>query len=216
MKILIVGMGAGLGLSTAKLFGAHGFDVIMVARTQPSLAVFQSGLAQLGITATFHTADLSDPAGFAVVAKQIVNLHPDIEILLYNASAFNPAKPSEIDIPTFLTDFNTNVTGALIALQAVLPTMRKRRRGTIFLTGGGSALNPSASLASLGIGKAGIRNLALSLTQECAEYGIGVATLTINGAIMAGTHFDPDLIAHAYWELHQKPVGEMPAEVVWE
>ena len=95
--------------------------------------------------------------------------------------------------------------------------MREAGRGTILLTGGGLALDPTGWLpaASLAVGKAGLRSLAQTLHKELAPEGIHVATVTIAGQIQPGTAFDPDLIADRFWHLHAQPVGHFDWESVF-
>lgn len=77
------------------------------------------------------------------------------------------------------------------------------------------ALNPVPRYASLALGKAGLRSLAFSLHEELKDAGIHVATVTIAGFVEAGTHFDPDKIADAYWELHTQAPDAWEPEIVY-
>jgi NAD(P)-dependent dehydrogenase (short-subunit alcohol dehydrogenase family) len=92
--------------------------------------------------------------------------------------------------------------------------MKQRGNGTMFLTGGGTALKAPPELISLSIGKAGMRNFALSLAEECAPLGIRVATVTVCGMVQPGTKYDPDTIAGAFWRLYQLPGAAWEREVV--
>lgn len=161
MKILVIGIGPGVGLATARRFGREGFEVVMVARKAQKLQEFQDQLAADNIRSTAYPADIADATAFKQVLEQIVREHNDIEVLHYNPSAYNPAMPSELSLPVFLSDFNINVVGGLLAYQAVFPQMKARQRGAVFLTGGGTALQAPPMLASLGVGKAGLRNPCL-------------------------------------------------------
>jgi hypothetical protein len=69
------------------------------------------------------------------------------------------------------------------------------------------------AMASLGVGKAGIRNLAFSLFAELKDSGIHAATVTICGLVKPGTAFDPDKIAESYWALHAQPPGAFEREI---
>ena len=215
-KLLLLGMGPGNGLAIARRFGRGGFEILMVARSEERLAAFKNELEKEGITSRFYAADLTDSAGFGLVLQRIVAENGPINGLHYNASAFNPARPSEIDLAVFMDDFRTNVVGAIQAIQAVLPSMKLRGEGFIFLTGGGTAIDPPANLASLGIGKAAIRNLAFSLADECHPRGIQVATITICGFVQPGGRFDPDLLAEKWWQLAGLRKEDWPTEVVWK
>lgn len=214
MKILLIGIGPGVGLATARRFGRGGFEVLMVARKEQRLKEFEKLLAEEGIKSVGYAADIADEGSFVRLLENIVAAQDDIEVLHYNPSAYNPAPPSEISLPVFLSDLKINIVGGLLASQAVLPQLKARQSGAIFFTGGGTAFQAPPMLASLGIGKAGLRNLAFSLAQECHPLGIHVATITICGAVQPGTKFDPDLIAAEFWRLYCQPKESWETEVV--
>ncbi|MCC6282310.1 MAG: SDR family NAD(P)-dependent oxidoreductase [Saprospiraceae bacterium] len=216
MKLLLIGMGPGNGISIAKRFGREGFEILMVARSEEKLKAFAAELAQEGISSQCYPADIADSDTFVRLLEHVSSEHADIEILHYNASSYNPATPSEISLPVFLNDLNINVVGALLAAKAVFPQMKSREHGTMFFTGGGTALQAPAMLASLGMGKAAMRNLVFSIAQEGAPLGIKAATITISGMVKPGTRFDPDLIAEEFWRLYQLPKGQWETEVMWQ
>ncbi len=209
-------MGPGMGLSIARRFGREGFDILMMARSAEKLRAFSDTLHAEGISNHIYPVDIADLDAYRDVLKRVVREHPDIDVLTYNASAYNPAVPSEIKLEVFLKDMHINVTGALLSVQAILPQMRNRGAGTLFLTGGGTALKAPAALASLGMGKAAMRNLVFSLADECHPLGIHVATITICGMIQPGSRYDPDEIADKFWQLHKSPRELWEVEVVWQ
>lgn len=204
----VVGFGAGVGAAVARRFVAGGFDVLGVARNPARHAA----LAGDGIT--LAVADAADPASLAAA------LPADTRVLVYNAYAATmaPPGPSALTPEAALADFAVNVAGALAATRAVLPGMRARGRGTILFTGGGLAFDPTGWLpaASLAIGKAGLRSLALTLHAELAPLNIHAGTVTIAGMVAPGSAFDPDRIAEAFWDLHQDPEGSFRAEIIFK
>lgn len=214
MKLLLIGIGPGIGMAVARRFGRAGFDILMIARSADKLRHFEQELSAEGIRAQGYAADIANEAAFTEQMAKIAAEHPDLDILHYNASAYNPASPSAVSLPVFHQDFQINTVGALIAVQAFLPAMKTRGHGTFFFTGGGSALKAPPELVSLSIGKAGMRNLALCLAEECAPLGIRVATVTVCGMVQPGTKYDPDRIAGEFWRLHQLPIGTWEREVM--
>lgn len=215
MKYLLIGIGPGNGLALARRFGRGGFDILMVARNADKLRQYEAELAAEGIRSQGYAADIADTSAFQETLRDILAEHPDVEVMHYNASVLNPALPSQIQPDIFLEDMKTNALGALIAAQAVLPQMKQRQRGTLFFTGGGSALQPAPSMASLGAGKAAMRNLVQSLTEECLPLGIHVATVTICGMVQPGTKHAPELVADEFWRLYEQPADEWESEVVF-
>lgn len=215
MKLLLIGMGPGIGLAIAKRFGREGFEIHMIGREPEKMRAFEQDLAAEGIRSKGYAVEIGDASAYAQQLAQIAAQHRDLDILHYNASAFNPALPSEMALPVFREDLQVNITGALMAVQAFFPLLKAHGKGTMFFTGGSTALEAPANLFSLGIGKAGMRNLALALAEECAPLGIRVATLTIWGMVRFGTANDPNLIAAEFWRIYNLPADAFQPEFVW-
>jgi short-subunit dehydrogenase len=200
--IVIVGAGPGVSAGVAKKFGANGFRVVLVARTKAKLEQYTSELDTFGVEAYGVMADASDTAALKAAFAQINAEYGDAEVLVYNAFVSTHANPTALSEQQLIDDFKVNVVGALTSVQQVIPAMIERKQGAILLTGGALALYPAALKTSLSIGKAGMRSLAFTLSDELASHGIYVGTVTIAGVVKPGTFFDPDTIAESYWELY--------------
>jgi NADP-dependent 3-hydroxy acid dehydrogenase YdfG len=208
---VIVGMGPGMGMALARRFGREGHRLGLLARRADALQALVDQLKAEGLDVHGHAVDAGDPAA---VKKTLAHAEP--EVLIYNASIFREATPSRLDPEELVTEFRAMAAGFLASVQAVLPGMKKRDKGTILLTGGGSALTPFASGASLSVGKAAQRSLLLSLAQELGGTGIHAATVTICGMIQEGTAFDPQKLAEQFWQLHAQPRGSFEVERVFK
>ncbi len=199
--LVLVGMGPGMGRSLAAHWGRAGYRLALVARRPEALEGEVARLRDLGFEARGYATDASDLGALTAVMARVQGEMGAPETLIYNASVFREAMPSNLDPSAFEEEFRAMATGFLVASQAVLPAMRTARRGFILLTGGGSGLHPFAAGASLSVGKAAQRSLLFSLAQELKDTGITCATLTICGFIQPGTAFDPDDLAQAMWDL---------------
>jgi short-subunit dehydrogenase len=208
--LLIVGAGPGISSNTAKKFGKEGFKVALISRSLDSLLKYENELKNDGIEAEGFPGDASSAESLKAAIDQVIKAHGKIDVLLYNAAAGSPGKPTTINVDQLVNDFKISVAGALASVQAVIPHMEN---GTILLTGGGLALHPYADYASLAIGKAGIRNLAYSLHQELSPKGIYVGTLTINGFVQEGTYFSAENIANAFYDMY---VNRTETEIIYE
>ncbi len=206
---VIVGMGPGMGMALARRFGREGHRLGLFARRAELLTDLVDQLKAEGLDAHGHAVDAGD---LAEVKKILTHANPDV--LIYNASIFREALPSQLDPEAFITEFRAMGGGFLAAIQAVLPAMKAKDKGSILLTGGGSALSPFASGASLSVGKAAQRSLLLSLAQELGDTGIHAATVTICGMIQEGTAFDPVKLAEHFWQLHAQARGSFEVERV--
>lgn len=198
--MLIVGAGPGISLSTARRFGREGFKVALIARSLKSLQQYEEDLKKEGIEAKGFPGDASSEESLKAAIDSVIKTYGNIDVLLYNAAILKPGKPTELSVDDLIYDFKVNVAGALTSVKEVVPQMVN---GTILLTGGGLALYPNADLASLSIGKSGIRSLAYSLHQELSPKGIYVGTITIKGFVQEGTYFSPENIANAFYSMYE-------------
>jgi len=213
---LVIGAGPGIGLTTGRRFARGGFNVGLVARDSGCLEAFEGALREAGAPAARAlAADVQDGEALAQALERLQDGNlGEPQVLVYNASLGHATRPSRLGPEELEEAFRANVLAALQSARGVLPAMRAAGRGTILFTGGGLALSPKAREASLSIGKAALRSLALCLAEELEPEGIHVATLTIQGFVQAGTPFDPDLVAEHFWELHQEPAGTWRHEVM--
>lgn len=213
---LIVGAGLGISLAVARCFGAEGFKLGLIARQTDKLEEVSRTLRAEGFDSFTATADAGDEDFLRNAIRSIHDKAGETQVLVYNAFAATPSNPSNLELAQLVQDFRVNVGGALVAVQSVLQPMRRAGRGSILLTGGGFALQPAAGMASLSIGKAGIRSLALSLFQELQPAGIHAATVTICGIILEGSHFSPDKIAQEFLKLHRQEPNDWSPEIIYQ
>ncbi|WP_028543916.1 SDR family NAD(P)-dependent oxidoreductase [Paenibacillus taiwanensis] len=202
--IWIVGAGCGIGLGIAKTFGKRGYLPLLITREESLLEAMKQALIEQNVTAEGTVAYAGDETSLRNTLNELEQQYGVPDVLIYNASAHTPGYPSEVAPSDMLADLQVNVIGALTAAQCVLSGMRTRGTGSILFTGGGQAIHPTATLASLGVGKSSIRNLALSLHDELKNYGLYAGTLTISGFVQPGTAFSPDVIGEAFYRMHQQ------------
>jgi short-subunit dehydrogenase len=210
---VIVGAGPGVSQGVARKFGKEGYKIALVARKAETLAGYTEELKASGIESSSYVGDAGDFASLEAAFTKIKAELGNPAVLVYNVAAMRQGTPSATSPESLIDDLKINVGGALAAANQVIPAMREQNKGTILFTGGGLALNPNPAVASLAVGKAAIRSLAFSLGAELEADNIQVATVTICGYVRPGTHFDPDLIAEAYWTLHTQPAGERQREI---
>ncbi|MFF2907612.1 SDR family NAD(P)-dependent oxidoreductase [Paenibacillus sp. NPDC057934] len=198
---VIVGAGPGVSLHVAHKFGQNGFHVVLAARNKIALEEFTSQLREEGIAADYIIVDAGSTASIEAGFQTIKEEYGSPELLIYNAAVIAGGKPSSLTSEVLAQHLQVDVVGALESTRQVLPDLLAKKSGTILFTGGGLSLFPSAQNASLSIGKAAVRNLALTLAEELKPEGIFVGTVTIAGTVKPDTYYDPTVIAEAYWKL---------------
>ena len=200
---LIIGAGAGLSASLARLFRAKGLAVALAAREPADLA----GLAQ-ETGASTHRCDAADPAQVAELFAALDHPSPP-DVLVYNPSARVRGPLVELDPAAVKNAVQVTALGAFFAAQQAARRMVPAGHGAILLTGASAGVKGYAQSASFAMGKFALRALAQSMARELHPVGIHVGHFVIDGGIRnpgrtedpdrPDSMLDPDAIARSYW-----------------
>jgi short-subunit dehydrogenase len=199
--LLLVGAGPGLGMAVARRFAEGGYRVTLVARSSDGLAKLAESLADTGAHIGTVAADASDSEDLRARMAELYKEEGAPGLIIYNAVMGAPDDLLSSSAEHLQTAYAVDVISAIVVTQVAAPAMRAAGSGTIIATGGGFADHPIPALATVSLGKAALRSAATMLGADLEPDGIRVATLTIAGQIVAGTAFDPEIIAERYWEV---------------
>ena len=197
-----IGTGPGIGLQTALRFAKEGFVPLLAARSSEKLAALAQIIRErTSVEAQTYVLDAKDNAKICALLK---THRADLEVLHYNAASLRPQYIHEATPESIANDIQVDLTGAVVAINAILPFMQKRRSGTILLTGGGFALAPSSQFLTLSLGKAGLRALSAALFADLAKDNVHIASVTVKKAVEASAN-DPEQIAEIFFKLYKQP-----------
>ena len=211
--LVVVAAGPGLGRSVALRFAREGAAIGLVARATDSLSGLADELTAAGAsTVATAAADVGDAEALSGAMRSLADRLGPATVLVYNGSAFVQGSGLTLAPDQLRLAVDVGVTGAMVAVQAVAPAMRSRGRGTVLLTGSVAADRASTSATAVGVAKAALRNLALSLHKELEPDGVRVTTVTIDGVLQGPNALDLGEVADRYWALHSQP--ETPPAVV--
>lgn len=200
-QIVVAGAGPGVGAAVAHRFGRDGYDVGLLARSTDRLESLAAELRTTGFTADWAPVDLTVVDDVTAAVTRFGERAGRIDAVHFNPSAFTQANPLELTPEQLLDDLNLGVASLLTVVQAARPFLHDGAR--VLATGSRSADRPWAAAASLGVQKAGLRNLVAAVDATLRGEGIRAATLTVNGTISEGSAYDPALIADALYALAQ-------------
>ncbi|MEZ4299585.1 MAG: SDR family NAD(P)-dependent oxidoreductase [Polyangiaceae bacterium] len=214
---VVVGVGPGLGASSARRFAKEGFDVGLVARRREVLEPVARDVEKLGGRAFVAPSDASDPEAVERAYGDISRALGAPSVLVYNSGAFHMGGVLELSVDAFESAWKTLCFGGFLWARAAAPAMLARSSGTMIFTGATASLRGGARFSGLAVGKFGLRALAQSLARELHPKGVHVAHVIIDGQIdservrqMAPGRspselLSPDAIAESYWHLHAQP-----------
>jgi NAD(P)-dependent dehydrogenase (short-subunit alcohol dehydrogenase family) len=215
---LIVGAGAGISASLARLLAREGIKVALAARSIEKLGALCTETGARAYACNAADADEVERL-FGLVERESGT--PDL--VVYNASGrtrgpFVDLVPADVAQTIAVSAFG----GFLVAQQAA-KRMLPNKRGAILFTGASASVKGYAQSAPFAMGKFALRGLAQSMAREFSPQGIHIAHFVIDGGIRSAARvepadrpdsmLDPDAIALSYWNVLQQPRSAWSWEV---
>jgi len=212
--LVVVAAGPGLGRAVALRFAREGFAVGLVARSTDRLSSLVAELTAGGATAVAVAgADVGEEDQLRTAIRGLTGELGPVTVLVFNGSAYVEGSGLSISAAALRGALEVGVVGAMVAVQEVAAPMRAAGRGTVILTGSIAADRASTSATAVGVAKAALRNLAMSLHKDLAPDGVRVTTVTIDGVLSGPKALDVGAIADRYWALHAAPEPPGAVEV---
>jgi NAD(P)-dependent dehydrogenase (short-subunit alcohol dehydrogenase family) len=122
---LITGANKGIGLATARQFGACGFTVLAGARDEERGLAAERELRADGVDARFVSLDVTADASVREAADWIEREYGRLDILVNNAGIARGNPASETNLDTMREVYEANVFGVIRVTNAMLPLLRR-------------------------------------------------------------------------------------------
>lgn len=172
--VLITGASTGLGMETALHLAEKGFRVFATMRNIGDKGRLEEGCARRRVQLEVLQLDINDPESIRCACNEIVEQCGGIYGLVNNAGIglrgyFEDQSDEEIR-----QVFETNVFGTMAVTRAVLPTMRKARRGRIVIITSVGGRIASFAVSTYCSTKFAQEGFGEALAQEVAPFGIKV------------------------------------------
>jgi NAD(P)-dependent dehydrogenase (short-subunit alcohol dehydrogenase family) len=178
---LITGVSSGIGLKLAQAALARG-DTVWGSVRQPAQQTTFQGLAPGRAFAV--VMDVTSPAQIRAGVARVLARGP-LDVLVNNAGVGMVGAVEETGLDEARTVMETNFFGLLQVTQAVLPALRKQRRGHIVNVSSGVGLVAMPGMAVYSASKHAVEGLSEALAGEVGTFGIHVS-LVEPGAVLTG------------------------------
>ena len=191
---IVTGASAGIGYETAKLLARQGAKVALIARTKTKLDALSKEIPGSLVV----PADMSDEKAVKKMVKTVAEHFGSIDILINNAGRGYDCPIEHIDTKKFRQNLQLNVIGPLVAMQSVIPIMRKQGGGAIVNVSSGLALMYIPFMAAYSSAKRALGGITLTAHEELAKEKIIVSivypyiTLTDFEKNMLKDHIQPE------------------------
>ncbi|MGQ9370620.1 SDR family oxidoreductase [Azospirillum sp. A39] len=179
--VLITGASSGFGAATARLFAAHGWNVVATMR-RPEMG---DGLAALD-SVMVARLDVEDPASIGAAVDAALARFGRIDVLVNNAGfglfgVFESTPPAKVR-----EQFAVNLFGLMDVTRAVLPHFRANRSGTIVNVSSGAGAFALPMISLYCASKFALEGFSESLSYELAPLGIAVKVVEPGGVVTTG------------------------------
>jgi 3-oxoacyl-[acyl-carrier protein] reductase len=198
----ITGASRGIGRACAISLAAAGHRVIVAARNAEKLQETAEAIKSAGGQADPVEIDMTSPDSIKAAFAKAKELGR-IDILVNNAAITRDGLVLRMKPDDWNAVIQTNLTGAFLAIQQVLPGMMKERWGRIVNISSVVGQSGNAGQANYVSSKAGLIGLTKAIAQEMGSRGV-----TANA--VAPGFIDTDMTAVLPEELKEKLLATIP------
>jgi 3-oxoacyl-[acyl-carrier protein] reductase len=171
---LVTGASQGIGRACALELARAGATVALAARNEAKLAEVAAEIAAAGGQAAAFALDVSSEDSIKAGAKAVIGRFGKVEILVNNAGITRDGLMMRMKRADWDDVVATNLTGAFLLTQVLLPLMLRNRWGRIVNISSVVGRTGQAGQVNYAASKAGLIGLTRSLAREVASRNITV------------------------------------------
>ena len=160
---MITGAARDLGASHAKTFVEEGAKVIITDVLEEE---GQKTAEEIGENARFFKLDVTDPNDWENVVEEAEKEFGEITVLVNNAGLIINEPTLDVTVENFTKAYEVNQLGALLGIQAVIPSMKKAGVGSIVNISSASGIVGQAESAGYNATKFAVRGLTKTIAAE--------------------------------------------------
>lgn len=174
-QVIVTGAAKDIGRAIARRFAQEGATVVLVGRTEATLANTLRLIEEDGQgSAWIHTADVTDETSVALLVETAIDRHGRIDVLINNAGDRDESPFLDMSLKRWEEVFATNITAPFVLSQRVAREMAKAGGGVILHNASIDVDGADGTFASYNASKAGLLGLCRTMALELAPLNIRV------------------------------------------
>lgn len=177
---VVTGAGSGVGQAVAIALARKGWTVAILGRRESALRESIAKAEDASARLHPYPCDIASESAVQAMAADVLKTLGPVDALINSAGTNIPDRAlSRLTMKGYREILETNLTGTLLCVQAFLPVMRQRRRGTIIniVSDAGLIANAKAGPAYVA-SKFAVTGLTQSINAE--ERGNGIRACAIS------------------------------------
>lgn len=186
--VIVTGASSGIGLETSKLLDKQGAKLVLVSRSKPKLDELAKTLKDSFAIET----DMTQPESIKNMVAEAYKHYGRIDMLINNAGRGYDTFVEHIKQDLYLELFKLNVLGPLIAMQEVIPIMRRQGGGMIVNISSGTSFMDIPNIAAYSSLKRALNGLSLTAREELEKDKIVVSVVY---PYMTSTNFGKNIMS---------------------
>ncbi len=166
-SVIVTGASRGLGRAAALLLARLGASVTLNARSESALNQVRREIETVGGRVQYLAGDISKPdVDERLVATAVLNFG-GVDAVINNAAMLQPlARIAESDPESWRRNFDVNVMGPFLLVQAALPHLRRASHGRVINVSSGAAVRATPGWSAYCVSKAAINMFTAVLALE--------------------------------------------------
>lgn len=185
---IVTGASKGIGASIAKHFAAEGAKVVVnYASSKADAEKVVRSITEKGGTAIAVQGDVAKSADVTRLFEETKKAYGKLDILVNNAGVYAFIPIEQVSEDFFHQQFNTNVLGSILSIQAAL-NLFGDKGGNIINISSGASKTPMSTASVYSATKAALDAITVALSKELGAKKIRINSILPGPVETEGTH----------------------------
>jgi NAD(P)-dependent dehydrogenase (short-subunit alcohol dehydrogenase family) len=173
-SVIITGTSRGIGLDTALAFARAGYNVYATMRNPGNASAFSQIIKAEALPITILEMDVDSDESVKTALEAILLENGPVDVLINNAGIEYHGSIEETSMEDFKSVMETNYFGVLRCIKAIVPQMRKDRKGCIINIASVAGKIACTPLGPYSASKYALEAVSEALAQEMKPFNVRV------------------------------------------
>lgn len=172
--VVVIGGGGSLAGATVRRLAGEGAHLFLVGRDHAKLEAVRDEAVALGACCSYATGDITDAEAWDGIVASAREEFDEIHGMVNFAAVLSRANLTDTDVDTWNTVLGTNLSGAWLAMRAIIPEIARSGGGSVVNVGSIDALVGRGASTAYAASKGGLRATTKSAAVGFAADGVRV------------------------------------------